>query len=698
MFKKITSTIILSVIVFSLLVLPVRASVLNSVTKFTSCSGSGVAGAYASAELSILLNKGLEKLKGLGLKFITKLAEDVPVNDSTAIAQYKSKEFALDTIARCAGREILNKMISQVLSVVRGGGRNGGPAFVRNWRNFQADAQYRGENVFRAILSNTKLCDYIDKDIKGVFGVINKISLPPNIQTRIGNLDPYQLRASCTMPSNFNLANYQKDFAGNGGWAAFSRLLEPQNNFYGSLFGALGEVAKQRNLEETADANEAIAGQGFTSTRGKSASDSCEIKDSNGKCLAYKEIKTPGSILRTGAEATINQELGWIANVDELNEVIASAVDILLNRMLDLSDPNEGNYIIPGEIEIDPNTLPTPEPGPGSGLSCEEKGMTNLYEGDVTSAIATVVNTTTLEEGSRASDEDLGLFLDAVVIQLRAGGLKAGRVDNGRLRNDTVIVGREGDPDGTVYDVVTGAGAPGRIGDFLGVSCVDHGPWSWLVNPTTGPPPQKTPSPVSVVTLCQAIGYTPNEDAGLCEEFNASDSDLSNNSIGNDTASSIFIPQGGQAVLCPDAGGSTNQTCETFNSSDTDLRNNLIGNDTASSIYINNNPPPPPPTGTWTLSHTVTPVSNGLYDYQVNVSAYHEPFGPSGQLEVWIEDISDPKTVCNYRPCTKSASFSKNSGAAYPGPGTYRYYARYVFEGPNGLTYEQSPVQTFTIP
>ena len=68
----------MSVIVFSLLVLPVRASVLNSVTKFTSCSGSGVAGAYASAELSILLNKGLEKLKGLGIKFITKLAEDVP--------------------------------------------------------------------------------------------------------------------------------------------------------------------------------------------------------------------------------------------------------------------------------------------------------------------------------------------------------------------------------------------------------------------------------------------------------------------------------------------------------------------------------------------------------------------------------------------------------------------------------------------
>ena len=511
MFKKTTPIIILSAIVFSLLVLPVQASVLNSVKKFTSCSGSGVAGAYASAELSILLNKGLEKLKGLGLKFITKLAEDVPVNDSTAIAQYKSKEFALDTIARCAGREILNKMISQVLSVVRGGGRNGGPAFVRNWRNFQADAQYRGENVFRAILSNTKLCDYIDKDIKDIFGVINKISLPPNIQTRIGNLDPYQLRASCTMPSGFNLENYQKDFAGNGGWAAFSRLLEPQNNYFGSLFGALGEVAKQRNLEETADANEAIAGQGFTSTRGKSASENCETKDANGKCLAYKEIKTPGSVLLAGAEATINQELGWIANVDELNEVIASAVNILLNRMLDLSDPNEGDYIIPGEIEIDPNTLPTPEPGPGSGLSCEQKGMTNFYEGDVTSAIATVINTTTLEEGSRASDEDLGLFLDAVVIELRNNGLKAGRVNNGRLRNDTVIVGREGDPDGTVYDVVIGAGAPG--------------PWSWLVEPgagggvpnnepnpnpsPTGSPPGAIPTPPSRGSNVQAVHGTP---------------------------------------------------------------------------------------------------------------------------------------------------------------------------------------------
>lgn len=516
MFKKTTFIIILSGLIFSFLVLPVQAGVLNSVKNFTSCSGAGVAGGYASAELSIQINKGLEKLKKLGLKFVTGGGVEVPVNDSTAIAQYKSKEFALDVIARCAGREILNKMISNVLSVVRGGGRSGGPAFVRNWRNFLTDSQYRGENIFRGILSNTKLCDYIDKDIKDIFGVTNKISLPPSVQTRIGNLDPYQLRASCTMPSNFNMANYQKDFAGNGGWAAFSRLLEPQNNYFGSLFGALDEVAKQRALEEATDTNEAIAGQGFTSTRGKSVSENCKTKDENGKCLVYNDIKTPGSILRAGAEATISQELGWVANVDELNEVIASAVSILLNRMLDLSDPNEGNYEIPGEIEIDPNTLPTPEPGGGtSGLSCEQKGMTNFYEGDVTSAIAAVVNTTTLEEGARDNDNDLGLFLDAVVIELRNNGLKAGRVNNGRLRNDTVIVGREGDPDGTVYDIVTGAGDPGRIGNYLGASCVDHGPWSWLVEPGAGggvpnnvpnPNPPPTGSPPGAIPVPPTSG------------------------------------------------------------------------------------------------------------------------------------------------------------------------------------------------
>ena len=301
----------------------------------------------------------IAKVLGIGGK--------VPVDDDDTQSKvdsfkntWRSKENAGDIIARCAAREVLNVMVGNVLNVARTSGRDDGPAWVRNWRNFQTDAQYRGEGMFRAVLSNTKLCDYFNDDVKSLFGATQKVSLTGKQNTRINNFDPFALRANCTMPSNFNLTNYQKDFSGNGGWQAWSRMLEPQNNYYGALLGALDEAAKQRTLEESADLNQVTANKGFTGKSGKDASSSCKTKDAKGKCLEYKDIQTPGDIIAESVAASIKSELDIVISADEVNELLSTAVTVLLNRLNNFSNSKEGDYLSPQIGEFNPDNFPLP--------------------------------------------------------------------------------------------------------------------------------------------------------------------------------------------------------------------------------------------------------------------------------------------------------------------------------------------------
>ena len=242
------------------------------------------------------------------------------------------KEYVLDTIARAIARALLSAATSGMIKKIQGGGRDGGPAFVQNWRNYQTDSQYRGENVFRSILAGTRLCNYFSGDVKNLFGANQKVpSAGQNL--RVDNFDPFALRANCTLPSNFNMANYQNDFAGNGGWEAWSRLMEPQNNYYGALFGSLDEADKQRGLEESGDLNEALAGSGYTSIRDKN----CAGTGAGAKCAFLGKVFTPGDLLGKSAASTIDNDLGWLVSSDEIGEILIDLTTAITSRMINLA-------------------------------------------------------------------------------------------------------------------------------------------------------------------------------------------------------------------------------------------------------------------------------------------------------------------------------------------------------------------------
>ncbi|OGN08678.1 MAG: hypothetical protein A3J46_01720 [Candidatus Yanofskybacteria bacterium RIFCSPHIGHO2_02_FULL_41_11] len=357
-------------LIIGLLTPSISSALINDITGVAQCS---LLNGIVSQAISRVVGKAVKLLNDAidnAIKFFTfgLFGTDKVQVANEDQASVNAKELFKDTISRCIARQILNRMNQGILTLTRKMGRDDGPIFVQNWRNFQTNAQYRGEDIFRAILSNTKLCSYLDKDVKDLFNISTKVSLlGQNI--RINDFDSFQVRAGCTLPNNFSFDDYKKDFSGNGGWQAWSRLLEPQNNFYGTLFQSLDEAGKQRALEESGDILE-TQGHGFTSKRGDNAAESCELRGPSGRCLIYSEVDTPGVIISELSAEALKSELNWIVGVDELNEVIMNMYNVLINRLSDLSgerNKDETSPPIEGDPYLDddlPSRTPYPEPIP----------------------------------------------------------------------------------------------------------------------------------------------------------------------------------------------------------------------------------------------------------------------------------------------------------------------------------------------
>jgi len=81
---------------------------------------------------------------------------NVPVIDKKFIGKYTDRETVIYVLARCAAREVMDAMNLGMLDKIQTAGRDGGPSFVRNWRTFLTKAEYRGENIFRAELSQAQ--------------------------------------------------------------------------------------------------------------------------------------------------------------------------------------------------------------------------------------------------------------------------------------------------------------------------------------------------------------------------------------------------------------------------------------------------------------------------------------------------------------------------------------------------------------
>ena len=334
-----------------LFALNTQAAVKSSAVTFSGCVTGNIAGTYLSDKIAGIVGK-------LGSRY--SILTTVPVDDAAAHNQFMTKAYVTDVIARCAARTILTTMVGNIFNIMRTNGRDGGLTFIKNWSNFQTQAQYRGENIFRAELSTAKLCNYLADDIKKAFGVDPKKQtvLGDKQNTRTNSLQTFDLATKCTMPAGFTPQKYQQDFAGNGGWDTFSRMLEPQNNAWGLVALSQDEITKQRALSVSADTNQALAGLGYIGTSGRGGGvGSCAVKSPNGAdCIVYNDIKTTGSYIAANVAAGINAELTWITSAQSLGSIVANLTEVLFNRLLDQGEPDEGSPLVADEtggIDLD---------------------------------------------------------------------------------------------------------------------------------------------------------------------------------------------------------------------------------------------------------------------------------------------------------------------------------------------------------
>lgn len=451
---------------------PTIGGIVTSGASFGACTVAGKLSPFlvdkideGLKELNRHLENILKNIPGLG-KIIggilggggeekNRPGSSVPVNDKALIATQKlilTKETSGDVVTRCAAMEVLNYLNTNINELARSSGRDGGPTWIKNWRNFQIKSQFRGERVFRNMLASAKPCNYFTNDLKNVFGVKQKKSLP-GIETRTGDLDSFASRIGCTLPNNFDMNKYKSDFSGNGGWEAWSRLLEPQNNFYGALLQSLDEINKQKELEESSDINQALANKGFTGRSGDSKADSCLQTDDAGECIAYKEIKTPGGVIADSVAASIKTELDVAISADEVNELISTATQILINRLKDLGNPNEGDYISPEINNLGVEPLPTQ-----CNAIYVEDGAVERYAGDTRTAISEFLAANQEIANLPASDGNLGPFLEGVASVLSSKGFVSGRAINcnNNLGSDAIIVAKPGDAYGDYFDLRNG--------------------------------------------------------------------------------------------------------------------------------------------------------------------------------------------------------------------------------------------------
>jgi hypothetical protein len=516
----------------------------------------------------------LGKFLGLDTTYLAKLFNQmVPVEDSKFRSSYSTKETLWDLSARCFAREVMNDLTARMIGSARTSGRDGRPgaakpAFVRDWRKFLTNAQQRGENIFRSVLSTTPMCAYFDNKLKTVYRANNQPNIFGRTNIRTNNLDPFTLRARCTMPRNWALSNYVDDFAGNGGWQALVRLAEPQNNFFGAMLLSAGELAAQRALEEDADKSEGLANNAFESRRGKPGDD-CVIRASNSQCIVYKEILTPGSILQQSVAATVQQELAWIANVDEWEELISYLMTTIMSRILNLSEPSQydqeafpgeqygGPYNNPYDLPDD-SSPPPPPPSTCNNGFCEAGEDHANCPADCTGAFCDGTDANSPPDGDTC-DVDWGENTTNCPSDCKARA----QCENATLDTNGDGIAEDGDDDG----------------DGL----VDHASAGWVNGPDPGcSGPADNSEEDTVITVQCNDGF---DNDGDSQTDYPADSDCSSST---DNSEITFI-----ITLCPDVSGSdvpadnngsTPPNCIQLTSSVADLNSTALGQDTASTV------------------------------------------------------------------------------------------------------------------
>lgn len=205
---------------------------------------------------------------------------------------------------------------------------------------------------------NRPLCEDVTGD-----GVINEQDQgASSVDCRLPDVRPdtatcqARIKASCEnqCPKKLDVQSFNNDFT-KGGWNAWNKLIQPQNNFFGVYSLALNEQQKQISTDNQSARDYSVAAQGFLGQKlgrnNKPGPTGCtgagQFGNTNNtitidtRCIFQGKEITPAKLFGESAADAIDKKLGRVGGASELTDIVLNLLNAvvggLTNRILNFS-------------------------------------------------------------------------------------------------------------------------------------------------------------------------------------------------------------------------------------------------------------------------------------------------------------------------------------------------------------------------
>lgn len=233
-------------------------------------------------------------------------------------------EWLYTTALRIAVNILINEFQNQVVNWIAG---NGNPKFITDWKGFLSDVANKaiGQSVYEMLGG---VCPGM--------GPLLRVSLLPVPRANTG--------VQCTLSQiSNNLDNYLNRFRngswyvlGNyNSWNAYASVIQPNNNYFGSLIVAQDRATLEAINAQEAAKNQAVASKGFLSVTRCTRYAVDEDNNPTTTCEpGYETITTPGAVVGE----TLTTSLGWkgnqIVSAQRFEDLVSAIVNASINRVI----------------------------------------------------------------------------------------------------------------------------------------------------------------------------------------------------------------------------------------------------------------------------------------------------------------------------------------------------------------------------
>lgn len=278
----------------------------------------------------------------------------VPVHETALL-----KEGPLDIAAYTIAKQLLRRLIREIVGWIRTGDLDGGPLFITNFRDFFYKTQEDAKTIFIESLLSPAIQATIPSPFRDIVTESTILALRTQgvhiPSTLTGILEDEDI--------------LYEDYSQSGLIGLFDILTMPQNNSFGRTMLALDD-AEHEIAQRIAEANtETISYSGF-----KGYADCLGILTNivQGDTCIKRLIKTPGINAKDLLSSVFESDIDTLEVADELSEIITAIVDRLITSVLDFALSDSSIDPFQGIDRTPPGgggTTPPPPPPPPGGSS-----------------------------------------------------------------------------------------------------------------------------------------------------------------------------------------------------------------------------------------------------------------------------------------------------------------------------------------